>query len=454
MRLSRADVLAFAAGLTSMLQVRVIGYLGIVEIAFLALAPFYLLGRRRLLFSGRLRPFLVLSAAWLGSALLTDLVRGSELHNTLRGAFTVVLWLACLICMYVLLAGRLALIKPYALGLACSTFLCLHIFQPGTMVGLAAYQGTSIQSIVTFRSAYAGVLAQFVAALAVLGFRRYPRLVLAGMACFALLSFVYGSRAIAATYLVAALMSYYLYRQALGRRRTGQPFALSRRQRLQLVLGFAVACVVTVAGYSIGASRGWLGQVAAAREGEMAESRLGMMVGRAQLLFGLLAVKDSPIIGYGSWARDTKGYYARGLEMIGLGELAAKLASREELTVMPGHSHIVGAWVSHGLLGGVFWLFVYGFLLRFVVRYLPGEVEYLPYTLLTLLTMLWSVLASPFGARPATAAMLVFLIVSSERVDARRAQAGAAAPEPGSSPAGSPQQGRTAAPATAEPLPG
>lgn len=433
MRLSRPFVLAFVAGLLSFLQVRVIGYMSMIEPVFLMLAPLYLYGRHRRIWSGKLRTFLLLALAWLGSGVLTDAVRGTNVQDSLKGSVTVVLWMACLICVYVMFATRLAAIKWYALGLACSSFISLYYFQPGTLIGRAADKGGDVSSVLDFRSAYVGVFGRFVAAFAILAFGKWPRIVIGVMVAFAIVCFVFGSRSAGGMYLVASLMTYYFYRQAARTRGGSHAAPMSKARRLRLGLGFAAVCVMTIAGYQVVASRGWLGQLALARTAETTDTKIGVMAGRVAIVSGALAIIDSPLLGYGYWAKDTHGYFERGCALIGLPDVSAWLATQPEM-LMPGHSYIVSSWVFYGLWGGVFWIYVLWFLIRFVLRYLPGDLEYLPYALITVVGLMWSVMFSPFGQRPATAAALVFLVVLAERAERRRlpqTPAGAGAPAEG-----------------------
>ena len=432
MRISRPMAVAFLCGLTSMLQIKVIGYFSMVELVFAALAPWYLCTHWRAIFSGRLRPFLFLGLLWLWSALVTDLVRGTALGDMMRGTVSIVLWLACLICQYVMLYRRPEAIKWYTVGLAGSFFISLYVFRPGSLIWFAEAMGTGAAEVTTWHTAYSNVANAAVAAGVLFGYRRYPRATMAGLLLYALVCLVLGSRGLFVVHALAAAMTYYFHREEQRARQRGtvRPVALAKRVQLMSVMGAAALGAMLT--YALASSRGWLGAVEQARYQQQSEASIGVLSARYDALCGALAIIDSPFIGHGSWAQDTAGYRARGLALIGLPPSAAagRIAQGGPI---PGHSHIITAWVFHGLLGGAYWIFVLGFLLRFTVRYLPGPREYLPYTLISVISLFWNILASPFGQRPATAASLVFLIVCAEAVDRQRrarARRGTPAPEP------------------------
>jgi hypothetical protein len=419
MRISRPFAVAFLVGLTSMLQVKVIGYFGMVELFFVALAPWYLYTRWRTLLSGRLRPFIFLALAWLWSALLTDLVRGTALGDMLRGNVSIVLWIACLICQYVMLRGRPEAIKWYTLGLACSFFISLYYFRPGSLVWLADLRGTSAADETNWQSAYANVANAAMAAALLFGFRRYPRQLTVALVLYALLCLVLGSRGLFVIHMLAGAMTFYFYRerQRAQQRASVSPPSLLKRLRLLALMG--TLAVLAMFGYVMASSRGWLGAVEQVRYQQQSEANIGVLSARYDSICGALAIIDSPLIGHGSWAEDTAGYRARGLALIGLPPAAAAGRLMQGGPI-PGHSHIITAWVFHGVLGGLYWVFVLGFLIRYMVRYLPGPPEYLPYILISVISLSWNILASPFGQRPATAASLVFLIVCAEAADRQR----------------------------------
>jgi hypothetical protein len=135
---------------------------------------------------------------------------------------------------------------------------------------------------------------------------------------------------------------------------------------------------------------------------------VGLLQARGEFASALVAVSDSPILGHGSYALDTNEYRRKGAELLGL-TWTKGLARHDEM--IPGHSHIWQFWIWHGVLGGIFWIYVLIFVVRFMKSHLLMEPEYLAILLLICLGFCWNILFSPFAWRPAVAANLVFLIL-------------------------------------------
>jgi len=126
---------------------------------------------------------------------------------------------------------------------------------------------------------------------------------------------------------------------------------------------------------------------------------------------------DSPIRGHGTWPKDVAGYRLKGAELLGQ-EVPLATQLRHEDMWIPAHSHLWGAWVWSGLLGGLFWIYVLVFLIRFLGRGPSVLSHYLALSVFLSLLLIWSVLFSPFGGRPVKAAHLVFLVLIAEQAGA------------------------------------
>jgi len=123
-----------------------------------------------------------------------------------------------------------------------------------------------------------------------------------------------------------------------------------------------------------------------------------LLGGRTELFVSLKAFFDSPIIGHGSWARDTSGIYISQyfqlLYKFGYLQNEAKLFDYE-LGLIPVHSYIMGAMVWSGILGGLFWIYLLRELIRTFFSYMRSLPYYYYYGMLGLV---WSIFFSPFGA--------------------------------------------------------
>ncbi len=90
--------------------------------------------------------------------------------------------------------------------------------------------------------------------------------------------------------------------------------------------------------------------------------------GRPEIQVSSQAVKDSPIIGYGSWPQDSK--YVEMLFDIEVeqGVIDASDVADLETNLIPTHSHLMGAWVWAGILGATFWFYILWLTARATIR--------------------------------------------------------------------------------------
>ena len=118
--------------------------------------------------------------------------------------------------------------------------------------------------------------------------------------------------------------------------------------------------------------------------------------GRTGTFIAIEAIKDRPIIGYGSWARDETGKYS---------ELQAELMdvssrfSENHVPLISMHSIIFTAWLWAGIGGFFSILFLYVTLLSLGIRLFKKSRNFpLLVIILPLLTeMVWNAFFSPFG---------------------------------------------------------
>jgi hypothetical protein len=130
--------------------------------------------------------------------------------------------------------------------------------------------------------------------------------------------------------------------------------------------------------------------------------------GRLETVIAMSAISEKPFIGYGSWAVDKDGKYAR------LTELLADSKVPIEKSFIPSHSVLLGAWLYAGLLGFVAMFSMFRRLFIIYFKILKSKKTYYILPVLTVLTvdMMWASVFSPFGLLrttfPIFAAMLIY----------------------------------------------
>lgn len=75
------------------------------------------------------------------------------------------------------------------------------------------------------------------------------------------------------------------------------------------------------------------------------------------------------------------------------------MMTREDFAAgaIPAHSYMLQAWVWSGIVGALFWAWVFVFTAKTFMRIYPPEAPLLPLFSLLAVSLLWEILYSPFG---------------------------------------------------------
>jgi len=161
--------------------------------------------------------------------------------------------------------------------------------------------------------------------------------------------------------------------------------------------------------YKYAAESGLMGEQEKEKFARQSQAKMGFLSGRGEFVNAFLAIVDSPLLGQGSWARDSKGFNLRAAILRGDEIIDPSFFSSSR--PIQTHSHIGGAGAQHGIAGIIFWVYVLALLIR-TIRHRMGLIpDLFGYLALTLPSMIWNILFSPPGGRPITACCIVVLIM-------------------------------------------
>jgi len=151
--------------------------------------------------------------------------------------------------------------------------------------------------------------------------------------------------------------------------------------------------------YDYGASNGWFGDESRLKyEMQTVGGKSVLVGGRGEFLTSLTAIKDSPLIGYGSWPKSEK-YVLLYLEYSNIELSSAKADFFLQRKLIPSHSHIFGGWMEAGIAGGLFWLYTLYLFLTTVARLVTGKMlHYGAFIIFMLVSSSWDIVFSPFGS--------------------------------------------------------
>lgn len=402
--LSHRNILFLIAAF-SMTQIRIVGFIGISELAMLCFGPFVLFRYGRDLRRDGFMPLLILAGLWAASAFVTDIYRANSLRNSLRGMASPFLVLMMIPCLYVLLRDNLLNIKWAIFGFTVTLFMSTYVIQAGTNVATAEELGiTAREAALEYKLTYMALVISVIKLIPILGYLKWPILsvvISLGMAVFGLLQ---GGRS---TFLALLVGTGAL---ALARGRVSVIRKISRSTTTLLIVMVLMGWVAKES-YAFAATYGYMGENEAKKYESQAASKIGVMSGRSQFVSAFFAIRDSPVLGHGSWALDWPGYGLRAAEWLG-DEIAIRgYNTARGIDWIPGHSHILTAYIWHGLFGAVFWLYVLHLLWRTFRRNLGAEPELYAYFALGLPGSLWAILFSPFGNRVSMTALIVLCLL-------------------------------------------
>lgn len=206
-----------------------------------------------------------------------------------------------------------------------------------------------------------------------------------------------GSRNAGGACLGAAL---YLQVNRYMQRRDTANFKLKPKVAVAIIASIVIVSVSILWAYKYAAGRGFLGESARDKYEHQSSGQYGVLLdSRKELLASLPAIYDSPILGHGSWAKDPIYLIAARQALARMGYDDAWDISSDEVEEgsIPTHSYLFGAWVSAGIVGALFWGWLFVLPARVLIRVYPPGVVLLPVASFFAFSLLWDILFSPFG---------------------------------------------------------
>jgi hypothetical protein len=376
------DAAAFVAPALMCVEVRIVGRLFGSDIFLLAIFPLLLRSRWRLLTARLPMSVLRLELLWLAGQVATDLWRRTPFEDLARGESMIAFGLFHFAALYMLLYGSRQRIVEYALGLAVGGILAFF-FDPSYYAAAYPWKfgvGEPITILVV------------VVAAATLS---------AG-----------GVFASSATLLFAACVNLYMgFRSMAGVCFLASAFLMIQRESARLsrpsraaTVTIAVAAFAALAGtfkiYDFAASTGLLGFHAQQEFEVQSAGEFGVLLGgRGEIFSSALAIRDSPILGHGSRALDTDYALQGQMIMRDLGYKPLAPDPQAATGLIPEHSYLFGAWTNAGILGAVFWAWVFTVAIRAMFTLFRMAEPLSPLIAFSVVLLAWDLLFSPYGAQ-------------------------------------------------------
>ncbi len=400
---------AFLLGLGTRLQVQLIGYLPLSEIFVLIATPVLL---RRLTARATLAPtrwLVPLAFLWLSGTVISDIYNQTAWSLSARGIARAIVLICCIpFCSWYIATDTWRKLLWFSIGVIPSVILSAYVLKGGVHEYRQWARGGIAE--ITWETHWCGVPYAISLVLMLWYFRSTPIIGYSSGVIAGVLNIAMGSRSIGAVTILGPAIT--AARNVVARRMR-QSSGLVRR----MTIGRAIPAVILVVfvGLAVLSAYGWaasndlLGTRARLKYEAQSRSRFGLIIGgRADVLAGLLAIKENPIFGYGSWPLDKQEFYVRMCEL--MGEKADMGYYKSGYPGIPTHSHIVQAWVQSGFFGGMFWIYAIYILLLSFYKPMLHESQLRLWATTVAMNTIWSVLFSPISDRFMTAMTLAVLL--------------------------------------------
>lgn len=369
-------------GIVAATRVLVVGEIRIGEVIALALLPFLLLQGR---VSRNLVWLMALAVIWSLGQFVSDLVNQTATSDMLKGVFAPLVLAGTATSFGILFARYPERMPPFLLGMGIEVII--QVLQAPT----------PYQIYEPWKWGYGlGALAIGLVLLSFFRIRSWIVMV-AATGLFAAVCLLFNARSLA-MFPVAGLLVYMFWtaRWGSGFKRWLQ----GRFGALKLTTVIVLAVVALNSGLTLFFSSGLLDPYLAPEVAQkyrlQASADVGVLLaGRSESLISLKAYADAPILGHGSWAQDKASYLDDYISLRYRYGITEENKVEDDSPLIPAHSYLIGAMVWGGIVGGLFWVL---FSWRIARIYLTAASALPLYFHVGMVTFLWNLLFSPFGA--------------------------------------------------------
>ena len=399
------DHFAFFLGAGVGISFRILGVLTVSELLLLFIVLFF---PKREPWSPRLKTLLTLVLIWIVGAVIANICNQVSFLDFIKGCVSKCWVVIDIIGLYIILHNAPVRILYFLCGGILSALLLLLVPQFNIHAMDTAASGMDIYD--NYYNVWIIYLYQPIALglVCLLFYRGFRSLAALGILGFAFLTLFYLSRNIFLCWsIVFIFILIHLNMQTPF-------FSLWRKIFLCIILLLAFWAVKET--YSYMARNQYLGERAYQKYVmQTMDSKLGLVMGRVDFFMSLMAISENPIIGYGDYARDKTLIRPRFFQYLGLEYQSSKPDLRQNF--LPGHSHILGAWVYSGILGLFFWIYVGYLIYRFLTRYAWLNNRLLCVNLILIIPFIWDYLFSPFGGRFSPLLNIVYMVIYMDYYD-------------------------------------
>ncbi len=379
------DLVTLVIGLTATATIHFVGDLPVSEVILVALLPLFMAARGRRVLKSEFKILFFMLALWLFGQIASDLYRHTATLDWLRGDAAIIFFGFDLLGLTVLLRNNQRRKVIFLAGVAIGSIVV-------TIVHPSDYALDQ-----PWKFGYANGVINLVLLISCFFYAR-RRFMIAGLLILGIagVNLLENYRGPVGGLLIVIALVFPVIPEGLGKFRI-----LPRRGgalRVAVLLGLALGAVWAASRLVDFVTSAGLISEEAKEKNELQQKAGSLLLGgRPEIQVSLQAVKDSPIIGYGSWAKDTK--YVEMLFDIEVQNGVLDSSDLEELSTdfIPTHSHLMGAWVWAGILGAAFWSYILWLTAKATIRVAIQRPSLAPIYVSVITGMFWQIMFSPFG---------------------------------------------------------
>jgi hypothetical protein len=375
----------FILGAAGFYSLNIVGALPGSEALLLPMLPVLLLARGRRAFDRQYLMFYVLAGGWFLGTQIADLYNGIGSFNRMKGTARVVFFIFDFMALAIFINNKTRRIVIFAVSIAAVLITASLMFSAEFMLRwkFGVSQGLAILALLGSSYFYAQ--------------RRYRVCFLISLV-LAALNLRYGFRSQLGVHFVAMVLIWPLAGQ--GRNQPAASRSVHAKARILLLLVVAAgAAYAANAAIKYAAQRGFFEESENQKFLGQAEGDYGVLVGgRPETLVAIQAIRDSPIIGHGSFPYGLKYLQLKQDIQYEHGYSDSDEPEEVDYPVIPTHSHLTLAWVEGGILGGICWIYILILTLRALLRLSTLRPHLAPLYSYLLVGFVWDILYSPFGS--------------------------------------------------------
>jgi O-antigen ligase len=380
-----SDAALFLLGVAGAYSLNVVGALPFSEALMLPMLPVLLLARGRRAFDRQYLLFYILAGGWLLGTQIADIYNGMPAYNRMKGTARVVFFILDFMALAILINNKRRKILLFALSLAALLFISSLEFSYDFLLQWKFGLSHAFAMLALLISAYFYKR------------RRY-------WVCFSItlllaaINFRYGFRSQLVILVISAVLILPIFDNAQTQAGSARRYQNTVRVFVLLALSGGVA-YATNAAIKYAAEKGIFDEATNAKFQSQSEGDYGVLVGgRPETLVAVQAIRDSPIIGHGSFPFGLKYLQLKQDIQYEHGYSDTDEPEDTEFPIIPTHSHLTMAWVEGGILGGICWIYIFVLVLRGVLRLTTLRPHLAPLYSYLLVNFLWDILYSPFGS--------------------------------------------------------